>query len=150
MSTQPPDRPVACVGAVVWKDDRVLLIRRGKPPAEGSWSLPGGRQERGETIFEAAEREVHEETGVSIRILDVAAVIDLIERDGAAVTRHYLVVDVVAEWTGGEPRPGDDAADAVWAGPDDWTGFGLTDAVRRVISLSTAKRQGTGPRSVIG
>ena len=136
--------PVVGVGAVVWKGERVLLIRRGKEPRRGSWTLPGGRQELGETVYAAATREVREETGVDIRILDIAGVVDLIERDGDRVARHYTVIDVAAEWTGGEARADDDAMAVAWASPDEYDAYALTPAVREVIAAARRQRDGGG------
>lgn len=139
----PEPTPVAAVGAVVWKDDRILLIQRGHPPRQGAWSLPGGRQQLGETVYEAVTREIREETGVEIRILDVAAVVDLIDRgpDGN-ISHHYTVVDVVAEWVGGEARAGDDAAAAAWARRDELAAYALTPKMHEVIAIAAAKRAG--------
>lgn len=110
-----PDRPRVAVGAVVFKGDRVLLVRRGKPPAEGCWAIPGGSIEIGETLQQAAEREIREETGVSIRAHDPVFTFDLIERDPRGAVRfHYVVVDLMADYVKGAPRPGGDAADARW------------------------------------
>jgi len=141
--TDEPAAPVPAVGAVVWKGDRVLLIRRGHPPRQGAWSLPGGRQHMGETVNEAAEREIREETGIAIRVLDVAAVVDIFDRgpDGAVAT-HYTVVDVVAEWTSGEARAGDDAAEVAWAAPDELARYDLTPKVLEVIGIAAKKRGG--------
>jgi ADP-ribose pyrophosphatase YjhB (NUDIX family) len=138
----PAHGPVAAVGAVVWKDGRVLLIRRGRPPRMGQWSLPGGRQEWGETVDETAVREIREETGVAIRVLDVAAVVDLIHRDtDGAIEHHFTVVDVVAEWTDGEAVAGDDAAGVAWADPDALESYDLTPKMIEVIALARAKRE---------
>ncbi len=133
--------PVPAVGAVVWKDDRILLIRRGQAPRKGMWSLPGGRQERGETVNEAAIREIREETGVAIHVLDVAAVVDLIHRDAnGAVEHHFTVVDVVAEWVGGEAVAGDDAAEVAWATRDELARYDLTPKMLEVIAIAAEKR----------
>lgn len=133
--------PIAGVGAVVWKKDRVLLARRGHPPKAGSWSLPGGKQKLGETVQEAALREIGEEAGIQIRIVDIAAVVDLMDRDTQGqVLYHYTVVDLVAEWVAGDIRAGDDAAEVAWAHPDDFDSFNLSDDVRRVITLAASKR----------
>jgi ADP-ribose pyrophosphatase YjhB (NUDIX family) len=112
-----PDLPLVGVGAVVVRNGRVLLIRRAKPPRQGEWSLPGGLQKLGETLFEAARREVMEETGVVIRPLAVIDVVDLIERDrdDLRVHYHYTLIDVLALWVAGEAAAAGDAADVLWA-----------------------------------
>ncbi|MFO1113844.1 MAG: NUDIX hydrolase [Rhodospirillales bacterium] len=114
-----PQAPLVGIGAVVLRGDDVLLIRRAKPPRAGEWSLPGGLQKLGETVFEAAMREVREETGVTAEPLAIIDVVDLIEyedgRPGGRVRWHYTLIDVAAAWRAGEPRAAADAADAVWA-----------------------------------
>ena len=100
-------RPTAAVGVVCLRGDEVLLIRRGKPPRLGEWSLPGGRIEWGERAADAALRELAEETGVAAELLGLVDVVDGLFGDS-----HYLLVDYAARWTAGEPRAGDDAADA--------------------------------------
>lgn len=108
--------PRVGVGCLVWKDGQVLLIRRGKPPGNGEWSLPGGSQELGETLFAAAEREVIEETGVTAQARSVLTAVDNIVHDAdGRLAFHYTIVDVEADWIAGEPVPGDDALDARWA-----------------------------------
>lgn len=110
-----PNRPWIGVGVVVYREDQVLLIQRGKPPRIGQWSLPGGVQEVGETVREAAHREVMEETGVEIELLGLVDVIDSMRHDDAGrVHFHYTLVDMAAEWRAGEPRGGDDAMGAKW------------------------------------
>ena len=105
-----PDRPIVGVGAVVWRGDRVLLIRRGKPPRAGQWSLPGGAQQLGETLREAITREVREETGLELAELRLLTTVDLIEREpDGRVRYHYTLVDFTAEAPAGEPLAGDDA-----------------------------------------
>ncbi|HAO23318.1 MAG: NUDIX hydrolase [Desulfobacteraceae bacterium IS3] len=110
-----PDAPRPAVGAVVFKNNEVLLVKRGKPPAEGSWAIPGGSVRLGESLQAAAEREIREETGVIIQAGEPIFVFDTIERDDAGQVRfHYIVIDLIAEYVSGEPVPGDDAADARW------------------------------------
>lgn len=133
--------PVAGVGAVVWKGGAVLLVKRANPPRAGSWSLPGGKQHAGETVDEAASREVREETGVEIDIIGVAAVVDLMDRDADGhLLYHFLVVDMVAEWAGGDAVAGDDAAAVLWADPRQFAELNLTADVLRVIDAARAKR----------
>lgn len=134
MTREYPDRPFVGIGALVWRDDRILLIRRRNPPRAGQWSLPGGGQELGETIAEAARREVAEETGLHIVVEDVVEVIDLIERDeDGRVQYHYVLIDVNATWTGGDPAAGDDAIDTAWATLDELGTFKLWSETERVI-----------------
>ena len=117
MPREYPNVPLVGVGAVVVRDGHVLLIRRAKPPRQGEWSLPGGLQKLGETVFEAARREVAEETGVVIRPLAVIDVVDLIDRDryDGRVRYHYTLIDVMAAWVAGEAAASADAADVLWA-----------------------------------
>lgn len=138
-----PDRPWVGVGVVVWRDDRVLLVRRGKPPREGQWSLPGGAQHVGETVFETARREILEETGLDVTSLEVITVVDAITRDAAgAVQYHYTLVEVSAAWTGGEAVCGDDALDARWATVEEAVALVPWGETERVIRRAAALRGG--------
>ena len=111
MSEQFP-RPTA--GVVCLRGGEVLLIKRGNPPRQGQWSLPGGRIEWGETTQAAALRELKEETGVEAVLTGLIDVVDgvMTSRETGEVTRHYIMVDYAARWLSGEPVAGDDAADA--------------------------------------
>jgi ADP-ribose pyrophosphatase len=114
-----PECPQVAVGAVVFKDDQVLLVRRGRPPAEGLWAIPGGSMELGETLQEAAEREILEETGIRIRAGEPVFTFDVVQRDEDGRVRfHYVIVDMQAEYLGGTLCPGDDAAEARWVSAD--------------------------------
>jgi ADP-ribose pyrophosphatase YjhB (NUDIX family) len=95
---QHPDRPIVGVGVVVWRGDSFLLVRRGKEPNKGQWSIPGGAQHLGETVYAAAEREVLEETGLQVTVHGLVDVVDGIRRDSEGrVNYHYTLVDVVAD-----------------------------------------------------
>jgi 8-oxo-dGTP diphosphatase len=110
-----PDLPRVAVGAVVFKDSKVLLVRRAKAPAQGLWAIPGGSVELGETLQQAAEREILEETGIKILAKKPACTFDLIEKDNNNDIRfHYVIVDLVADYVSGEPVPGDDADEVRW------------------------------------
>lgn len=110
-----PQSPKVAVGAVVFKDQRVLLVQRGKAPAQGLWAIPGGSVRLGERLQEAAEREILEEAGIIIRAGEPVFTFDLVERDDQGrVKFHYLIVDVKAEYVTGELRSGDDALAARW------------------------------------
>ena len=103
--------PTPAVGVVCLKGDAVLLIRRGTPPRQGEWSLPGGRIEPGERLAEAALRELREETGVEAELIGLIDVVDGLFPEAG---RHYVLIDYAALWTGGEPVGGDDAAEAAF------------------------------------
>jgi 8-oxo-dGTP diphosphatase len=136
-----PEQPLVGVGAVIWRNGRVLLIKRGQPPRQGSWSLPGGLQHLGETVEDAVRREVLEETGLSVRLDGVAAVVDLIDRDEhGKVRHHYTVIDFSAEWAAGEAKAASDAADLCWADPEDLDRFALTPQALAVIERARRPR----------
>lgn len=99
--------PIPCVGVVCWRGDEVLLIKRGRAPRLGEWSVPGGKVERGETLHGAGARELLEETGVRAEIGALIEVYEIVEPDF-----HYVLIDYRAQWTGGEPHAADDADEA--------------------------------------
>ena len=110
-----PDRPVVGVGAVVMKDGKVLLVKRGIDPNKGLWAIPGGSLKLGETLQQGAEREIMEETGITIKAKDPVYSFDFFERDGDGRLRfHYVIVDMIADYVGGEAQGADDALEARW------------------------------------
>jgi len=131
-------RPVPCAGVVCLRPGAggpdVLLIRRGKPPRMGEWSLPGGRIEWGERAVDAALRELTEETGVEAEVLGLLDVVD-----GLFGERHYVLVDYAVRWRSGEPKAGDDATEAAfWPAPEavdlvDWS------ETKRIIALAVER-----------
>lgn len=151
MSRDYPSRPVVGVGVVVLRADQVLLIKRGKPPRAGQWSLPGGAQKLGETLAEAARREVREETGIDVALGDIIATLDMIDRDEAGrVRHHYTLVDFVAEGLEAALQAGDDAADAHWFSREEVDRLGLWSETLRVIDLAAEKRASASRRSGAG
>ncbi len=132
-----PTRPIVGIGIVVLKGDSVLLVRRGKPPNMGSWTLPGGAQELAETTEQAARRELAEETGVTVGELHLAATVDNIRRDATGrVQFHYTIIDYTAAWLEGEPVAGTDVSEAVWAPLDRLEDYELWSEAHRVIALA--------------
>jgi ADP-ribose pyrophosphatase YjhB (NUDIX family) len=111
-----PARPVLGAIAVVRRGDRLLLAQRSKGGYAGRWGFPGGHVETGETVIDAAMRELVEETGVTAEPHGVLTVLDEIGRDDAgAVQWHYVLIAVLADWRAGEGVAASDAADLRWA-----------------------------------
>lgn len=134
-SSDYPKHPRVAVGAVIFKDEKVLMVLRGKPPAENKWSIPGGCVELGETLQEAAKRETIEETGIVILANEPVYTFDVIERDENGHVRfHYVIVDLAADYVSGEPRPGDDALDVSWISPEDMNNYNVSAATRKLLA----------------
>ena len=129
-----PGKPRVAVGAVVFKDECILLVRRGQPPAEDLWAIPGGSMEIGETLQEAAEREILEETGIQIRASKPIYTFDVIDRDAAGKVRfHYVIVDLAADYVMGEPVAGDDALEARWVSAREINGLEMSAATLKLL-----------------
>ena len=133
----PLPTPVPAVGVVCLRGDSVLLIRRGTPPRQGEWSLPGGRIEPGERAVEAALRELHEETGVEAKITGLIDVVDGLFPEAG---RHYVLIDYAARWVSGEPVAGDDALEARFVALDEVESLIEWSETRRIIRLAVAGR----------
>jgi len=133
--------PVPTVGVVCLRDDKVLLIKRGTPPRQGQWSLPGGRLELGETTVAAALRELKEETAVEAVLLGLVDVVDglFTSRTTGETTRHYLMIDYAARWVSGAPMAGDDAAEARFFTLEDALALVEWDVTRTVIAETFAR-----------
>jgi len=135
-----PDYPRVGVGAVILHEDKVLLVRRGQSPSFGKWSLPGGLVELGESTREAIAREIMEECGIGIRVVDVAGVLDRVVHDDAGRVRyHYVLVDYLAYPESLDVVAGSDAGDAQWFDIERVavldTTQGLLDMIRRGEAL---------------
>ena len=130
------------VGAVVFRDDRVLLVRRGRAPSRGLWAVPGGAVEAGETLAAAAEREVREETGVIVRAGRPVHAFDVISRGaGGEIEHHYVVVDLIADYVAGEPNAADDAVDAAWVRIEELGALAVSDETARLVRRLHAERK---------
>ena len=137
MSREYPARPIVGIGIIVLRPSEVLLIRRGKPPRAGAWSLPGGGQEVGERAEEAARRELLEETGLAVGELHFAAHVDSITLDAEGrVQFHYTILDFAARWEGGTPLAGGDASEARWVGFDEMAEYLTWGEALRVIGIA--------------
>ena len=141
MTREYPKHPLVGVGVVIFRGPELLLIRRAKPPRRGQWSLPGGLQELGETVFQCAAREVREECAVEIEPRAVIDIVDAITPDAAGRARfHYTLIEVLAEWRSGQPRAGDDAMDVGWHDPAKVEGLGMWAETVRIIARAVALR----------
>lgn len=149
MSREYPNHPRVGVAAVVLRDNQVLLVQRGRDPGKGSWGLPGGMLELGETLADGARREVMEECGVEIEVGPLVAVFEPMQRDENGRLRfHYVVVDYLARYVTGEPRAGDDADDARWVdlGALEWLLMRkeTSDVIWKAVEMATRNQVSGG------
>ena len=136
-----PSRPVAGVGAILLEGERVLLVRRGRPPQKGLWSIPGGGVELGETLEKAVEREVREECGLGVRVIELVEVFERILHDAdGRVEYHYVLMDYLCEPAGGRLQAGDDAAAARWTPLEQLRELPMTAGTPAVIEKAFAIR----------
>ena len=131
----PPQHPQLAVSAVIFRDDRVLLVRRAKSPGKGLWSLPGGRVEFGESLHTALAREVDEETGMAIDIVGLAGWREVLP--GAGGGGHYLIMTFAARWRANEPRLNEEHDDFKWCAPGQFGDLKLTGGLPEVISAAS-------------
>jgi len=129
-----PDCPRVGVGAIVVKDGRVLLVKRATEPSKGLWAIPGGSLELGETLREGAEREIREETGIEVDVKCPVYTFDFFEKDKNGKIRfHFVIVDMLADYIGGELRAADDALEARWLSPSDLKNMELSVSTVKVL-----------------
>lgn len=146
-----PARPIIAASVAVFRDDRVLLAMRGRPPLEGLFSLPGGLVEPGETLAEAALRELSEEVGISAQMIGFVDHVEMIERDGEGVRRHFVIAAHAARWCAGEPRTGPEATQIRWVAEAELgalpTTPGLAAVLRKAFVFAAKRpssREGSG------
>lgn len=148
-----PERPIVGVGGVVIADGKALLIRRGTEPLLGQWSIPGGTLELGETLVEGVARELLEETGLVVKVLDLIEVFERINPQDAAKSRggnarprfHFVIADYLCEQISGVPRAGSDVTDLAFSGEGELPKFGLTETATRILHKAFAMDRGRRP-----
>lgn len=124
--------PQLAASASIFRDGKVLLVRRAREPAKGFYSLPGGRVEFGESLVVALTREVMEETGLTIDIVALSGFREILP--GATVAGHYLIMSFAAHWVSGEPLLNDELDDFLWLPPDDLGERRMTDGLPGIVA----------------
>lgn len=133
-SPVPPSRPQLAVSAAIFRDDKVLLVRRARSPAKGVYSLPGGKVEFGESLHTAVHREVDEETGLKIAIVGLAGWREVLPEAGGG--GHYVIMSFAARWIGREPQLNDELDDFRWLVPDRLGDLKVTSGLNEVIEAA--------------
>jgi 8-oxo-dGTP diphosphatase len=129
-----PERPLVGVGGVVIAEGKALLIKRGGPPLEGQWSIPGGMLEVGETLRDGVHRELKEETGLTVRVGELVEVFERIFQDEAGRIRyHFVIHDFLCEALSGEAKAASDVTDVAWVTKSALSEYGLTETAMRVL-----------------
>jgi len=132
-----PTRPYLAVSAAIFRDGRVLIVRRARPPAHGLYTLPGGGVELGETLEQAIIREVREETGLAITPLALVGFREAVARDAAGrVERHFVILPFAARWIAGEVALSEELAEAHWRKPDELAGLKTTDGLAEIVAAA--------------
>ena len=133
-SSIPPSHPQLAVSAAIFRDGKILLVRRTRSPAKGVYSLPGGRVEFGEALHTALAREIDEETALRVEIVGLAGWREILPGTGGG--GHYLIMSFAARWTGGEPRLNDELDDFKWLAPDALGGLHVTDGLGQILAAA--------------
>jgi 8-oxo-dGTP diphosphatase len=132
-----PDRPYLAVSAVIVRDGEFLIVRRGRPPMQGLFTLPGGGVEIGEGLAEAVQREVLEETGLTIEPLALAGTREVVTRDeDGRVQRHFVILAFAARWVAGEPRLSEELAEARWIRPAALRDLSTTEGLAEIVAAA--------------
>jgi ADP-ribose pyrophosphatase YjhB (NUDIX family) len=128
-----PDRPIVAVGAAVCWNGRMLIVRRGKAPSKGVWTVPGGAVDLGETMRQAAAREVLEECNINVEVGEVVGILDNIVRDETGIRYHYAIVDFAALYVSGDLAPSDELMDATWVLPSELDAYHVPAKAQAVL-----------------
>jgi 8-oxo-dGTP diphosphatase len=143
MNRRYPDRPLVGVGAIIFRGDCVILVKRGKEPSLGKWSIPGGLVELGETLHDAVRREVREEVGLDVEVGDLVAALDRVILDQAGkIEYHYILLDFVCDGKEGTPSPSSDALDCAFVSLDVLGDYPMTDGTENVIRRAYSRTRG--------
>ena len=129
-----PAHPTVAVSAIIFKEERILMIKRGKEPNKGKWSIPGGGIELGETLDQAVKREVREECSIEIEVERVFYTTEnIIRDDDGRVKYHYVLVDMLAKYAGGETKAQSDAEECRWVTAEELSELDITPRLRAVL-----------------
>jgi 8-oxo-dGTP diphosphatase len=135
-----PTRPYLAVSAAIFRDGRVLIVRRGRAPAHGLYTLPGGGVELGETLEQAVMREVREETGLAIAPLALVGFREAIARDAAGrIERHFVILPFAARWIAGDIALSEELAEADWRRPDELAGLKTTEGLAEIVAAAAER-----------
>jgi 8-oxo-dGTP diphosphatase len=140
MSRTYPARPYLAVSAAVFRDGRVLIVRRARPPAHGLYTLPGGGVELGETLEDAVIREVREETALEVRPVTLAGYRQAIARDPkGGIERHFVILPFAARWISGEVSLNEELAEAHWLFPTELSGLTTTEGLAQIVAAAAER-----------
>lgn len=139
MNNPQPPKPQLAVSAAIFRDGKVLVVRRARTPAHGLFTLPGGRVELGETLVEAVAREVKEETALDIEVVGLAGYREMVQRDaGGALTGHYVILPFAARWRSGEIALNDELDEARWVMPSEIAELKTTPGLAEIVETAAA------------
>ena len=143
-----PTRPYLAVSAAIFRGGRVLIVRRAQPPAHGLYTLPGGGVELGETLADAAVREVREETGLEIEPLALAGYRQVIARDDAGrIERHFVILPFAARWIAGDVSLNEELAEAHWLAPSELSGLKTTEGLADIVAAAWERFAAMNPET---
>ena len=140
-----PTRPYLAVSAAIFRDGKVLIVRRARPPAHGLYTLPGGGVELGETLEEAVIREVREETALEVAPVALAGYRQAIARDEAGrIERHFVILPFAARWIAGEIMLNEELAEARWLRPAEIDGLTTTEGLKQIVAAASERIAAAG------